>query len=62
MKIEELRDKHGKLIGRIETDGTRQTLRSANGQLLGTFNGVETRDAHGSLVGRGNLLGTLIKS
>ena len=61
MATEYLRDKHGALLGTIETIGTRQMLRSRHGALLGTFDGRETRDAHGALIGRGNLLGTLLR-
>lgn len=55
-----LRDKYGALIGSIETNGERQTLRSQHGALLGTFDGHDTRDAHGALVGHGNLLTMLL--
>lgn len=61
MATEYIRDKHGALLGSIETVGTRQTLRSQHGALLGTFDGHDTRDAHGALVGHGNLLGMLIQ-
>ena len=61
MTQQELRDKSGKLLGKIETTGKRQTLRSASGKLLGTFDGLQTRDASGRLVGNGNLLATLLK-
>ena len=61
MAQQELRDKSGKLLGKIETNGQRQTLRDAGGKLLGTFDGIQTRDAQGRLVGNGNLLATLLK-
>jgi hypothetical protein len=61
MAQQELRDKSGKLLGKIETNGNKQTLRYAGGKLLGTFDGVQTRNAGGSLVGNGNLLATLLK-
>ena len=61
MTQQELRDKSGRLLGKIETVGTRQTLRDSGGKLLGTFDGVQTRDAQGRLVGNGNLLATLLK-
>ena len=61
MTQQELRDKSGKLLGKIETNGNKQTLRDACGRLLGTFDGVQTRDAQGRLVGNGNLLASLLK-
>ena len=61
MAQQELRNKSGKLLGKIETNGNRQTLRDASGKLLGAFDGTHTRDASGKLVGNGNLLATLLK-
>ena len=61
MTQQELRDKSGRLLGKIETNGNRQTLRDAQGRLLGTFDGMQTRDSQGRLVGNGNLLATLLK-
>ena len=61
MAQQELRDKSGKLLGKIETNGNKQTLRDACGRLLGTFDGVQTRDAQGRLVGNGTLLASLLK-
>lgn len=61
MAQQELRDKSGKLLGKIETNGNKQTLRDAGGKLLGTFDGMQTRDAQGILVGKGNLLVSLLK-
>ena len=61
MTQQELRDKSGRLLGKIETNGQRQTLRDAGGKLLGTFDGMQTRDHQGKLVGNGNLLATLLK-
>ena len=61
MAQQELRDKSGRLLGKIETNGQKQTLRDAQGRLLGTFDGKQTRAAQGRLVGNGNLLATLLK-
>ena len=61
MAYQELRDKSGKLLGKIETSGNRQILRDSLGRIRGTFDGRDTRDAQGRLVGRGNLLATLLK-
>jgi len=60
MTHQELRDRQGRLIGKIETNGSKQTIRDAQGRLLGTFDGRQTRDAQGRLVGSGNLLTTLL--
>ena len=62
MAQQELRDKSGRLLGKIEISGQRQTLRDAQGKLLGSFDGAQTRDAQGRLVGNGNLLASLLKS
>ena len=61
MAYQELRDKSGKLLGKLEITGSRQTLRDAQGRLLGTFDRNQTRDAQGRLVGNGNLLSALLK-
>ncbi len=61
---QDIRDKHGKLIAKINTrsDG-REEIRDAYGRLLGTYDprANQTRDAHGSLVTQGNALTSLIK-
>jgi hypothetical protein len=60
---QELRDRNGRLLGRIiEMSSTRHEIRNANGNLRGTYNPQynETRDANGNLVGRGNLLVSLL--
>ena len=62
MAQQELRDKSGRLLGKIEALGNRQTLRDSGGKLLGTFDGIQTRDAQGRLVGNGNLLTSLLKT
>ena len=61
MEHQELRDKSGRLLGKIEMNGNKQTLRDAQGRLISTFDGMQTRDAQGRLVGNGNLLVTLLK-
>lgn len=60
MTKQELRDRQGRLIGKIEVNGSKETIRDAQGRLLGTFDGKQTRDAQGRLVGNGNLLTTLL--
>ena len=58
-----LRDRSGRLLGRIKDKGNVLELRGANGRLLGRYYIKEnrTRDAAGRLVGQGNLLSYLIK-
>ena len=60
---QELRDKNGRLIGKItKTSSTREEIRDASGRLKGYYNPQtnETRDAQGRLVGKGNLLSSLL--
>jgi hypothetical protein len=60
---QDLRDRGGKLIGRInEVAGTKLEGRDAAGRLKGTYNSKtdETRDAAGRLVGKGNQLSSVI--
>ena len=62
MTVQEIRNKSGQLIGRIESGGSETLeLRDHSGTLLFTYNASanETRDARGSLVGHGNLLASL---
>lgn len=63
MADQELRDKTGRLLGRIKTrsDGKLE-LRDRTGSLKGTYNpkNNETRDKTGRLVGKGNLLTMLL--
>jgi hypothetical protein len=57
---QDLRDRGGKLIGRInEVAGTKLEGRDAAGRLKGTYNS-KTRDAAGRLVGNGNQLSSVI--
>jgi hypothetical protein len=62
MSNQELRDPHGKLLGRIQQNGGKFEIRDATGKLKGRFDpsANETRDAFGKLVGKGNLLATLL--
>ena len=63
MSSEDLRDRNGNLLGRIQTlsDG-RMELRDRNGNLKGNYNPKtnETRDRNGNLVARGNMLTNLL--
>jgi hypothetical protein len=59
MADQELRDRHGKLLGKIKQRGDgKLELRDSNGKLMSVYDpkSNETRNAHGSLIGKGNLL------
>jgi len=61
--IEDLRDRTGKLIGKIHTfSNGKQEIRNASGKKLGTYDPSSntTRDYTGRLVGKGNLLTMLL--
>ncbi|MGB9730134.1 hypothetical protein [Caldisericum sp.] len=63
MKDQELRDNHGRLLGKIkELNNGRLELRDHMGRLKGTYDprANKTRDHMGRLVGKGNLLTTLL--
>lgn len=63
MSDQELRDKHGALLGKVKTaTGGKLELRDRSGSLKGTYDpkNNETRDKSGSLVGKGNLLTMLL--
>ncbi|EQA45461.1 hypothetical protein LEP1GSC050_4152 [Leptospira broomii serovar Hurstbridge str. 5399] len=63
MAVQELRDKHNKLLGKIkELSGGKLELRDSHNSLKGTYDPKrnETRDARNSLVGKGNLLTSLL--
>ena len=62
MADQQLRDKSGRLIGRIKMSGSKYEGRDASGRLKGTYNPKtnETRDRSGRLVGKGNMLAMLI--
>jgi hypothetical protein len=64
MARQELRDRHGRLMGWREQANSRIEGRDASGALRGWFEpGVnQTRDATGTLVGTGDLLSSLITS
>lgn len=55
-----LRDSHGRMLGTIEINGSKQIIRDEHGRYLGEFDGKITRDAHGRMIGQGNLLTTLL--
>lgn len=62
-ETQELRDRYGRLIGRIRPIGDgRLEGRDAQGRLRGHYNPKtnETRDPQGRLVGKGNFLTNLI--
>lgn len=59
-----LRDKSGKLLGRIKEAGGNLELRDAKGILVGRYYPKHntTRDKAGKLIGRGNLLTMLLSN
>jgi len=60
----ELRDKTGKIFGRInKLSSGKLEARNATGKLCGTYDPKrdETRDATGKIVGKGDQLARLIK-
>lgn len=61
---QELRDKNGKLLGKISEVGNNLEIRNALGQLKGKYDPKvnETRDALGRLVGKGNQLSALLST
>lgn len=63
MNKQELRDRNGKLLGKIsETSSGKYEIRDINGKLLGKYDEASnsTRDVNGRLIGRGNLLVTFL--
>ncbi len=63
MADQELRDRSGKLLGKIkELSNDKLEIRNASGSLKGTYDpkSNETRNASGSLVGKGNMLSSLL--
>jgi hypothetical protein len=63
MADEELRDRSGRLLGKIRARGDgKLELRDPVGRLKGTYNpqNRQTRDRAGRLVGTGNLLAALL--
>ena len=59
---QELRDKSGKLLGKIEERQGKLEIRDARGILKGKYDPKrnETRDERGSLIGKGNMLSSLL--
>ena len=57
-----LKDRHGYIIGQVDTQGGRRILKDRHGYLLGQYDPGSnwTRDRHGYLIGRGDLLVTLL--
>ena len=62
MKDQELRDKSGKLLGKIKEVSGKLEIRDAAGVLKGKYDPKtnETRDKGSRLVGKGNMLTTLL--
>ena len=63
MSAQDLRDKNGNRIGKLETQSSGEVvLRDHNGSRRGTYDPRMnvTRDHNGNLVGKGNLLVSLL--
>lgn len=63
MADQELRDRSGKLLGKIkELSGGKLEIRNESGTFKGTYDpkSNETRNSSGSLVGKGNMLSSLL--
>ncbi len=55
-----LKDSHGRKIGEIRAEGSRQAIYDAYGRRLGYYDGRYTFDAYGRRIGSGNLLASLL--
>lgn len=64
MAKEYVKDFYGRIMGSIETRGTKQTARDFYGRILGTYNSSDnfTRDFYGRVLTKGNTLVGLIYS
>lgn len=62
MARELVKDFYGRIMGSIETVGTKQIARDFYGRILGTYNSVDnkTRDFYGRILTNGNTLMGLI--
>ena len=60
MENQLLRDRVGRKIGEIRTNGSRQEIYDRVGRKLGYFNGKYTYDRVGRKIGEGNLLTTFL--
>jgi len=59
---QELRDRHGNIIGWTELKGARFEARDKHGNILGFYVSAEnkTRDKHGNILANGNTLSDLL--
>ncbi len=60
MATEVLKDRLGRKIGEIRTNGSKQEIYDKLGRKLGYYDGKYTYDKLGRKVGSGNLLTTLL--
>jgi hypothetical protein len=62
--IQFLRDRNGKMIGQLKTQGDLIWLLNRNGIMQGRYNTKTdfTYDRNGKMVGRGNLVVTLLQN
>ena len=63
MADQELRDKSGKLLGKIKVVGGKLEIRDSTGRLKGKYDPKtdQTRNDNNTLIGKGNLLSMLLK-
>lgn len=64
MSKEYVKDFYGKILGSIETNGTKQVAKNFYGKILGTYDSKDnkTRDFYGRIISNGNTLSGLIFS
>ena len=63
MGEETLRDRSGKLLGKIKDMNNGKEVRDSSGRKLGSYNkkSNDTRDSNGRLIGKGNLLSSFLR-
>jgi hypothetical protein len=61
--VDVLRDKYGNRLGEIQFDGSKQVLVDRYFVRLGSYDSHDdlTRDRYGNVIGRGNVLGSLLR-
>ena len=65
MAKEYIKDFYGKVLGYLETQGTKTTVRDFYGKVLGTYDSRDnfTRDFYGKVISKGNtVVGLLYKN
>lgn len=57
---EVIKDKYGRKLGEIRTEGNKEVIYDAYGRKLGWYDGKYTYDKMGHKIGEGNFLTTLL--